>query len=382
MGYRLRIFTPRNQIILRRKQGLTAIAVALLAALLLSSCGTGADSGAGADAGSESSLVAGAGSTAQQVAQESLIEEFELETPHAKVSYEPLGSAAGRRRFVAGDVAYAASDTPLEGAELRQAVARCKPGQLVEVPAYLSKVFVAAHVGNVYFVELTPETLARIFDGEITSWSDPEIHRANPLIAKKLNGPISVIYLAGESGTTANFTEYLTEAVPSIWRQGPSETWPLPSVGRAVGSEPEMLKAIKAREGTIAFIDASHSGLLKPVLIKTGSNPGEVAVPDHGSAIAVLESSPEAKALKKSPYMMPFDLKRGYGKTGTYPIVLVSYLLACTAYDSEAEAAAVRKWLAYAVSAPGQKEAALEAGSDPLTGELQKRAEAAVRAIE
>jgi phosphate transport system substrate-binding protein len=376
------IFTPRKQTILRGSGRLAAFAAALLAAFVLSACGESADSGSGADAGSEGVPIAGAGSTAQQVAQDSWIEGFKLEKPRAKISYEPVGSAAGRRRFIAGDAAYAASDTPLEGAELRKAVARCKPGQLVEVPAYLSKVFVSVHVGNARFVELTPETLARIFDGEITSWSDPEILNANPAITKRLKGPISVIYPAGDSGTTANFTEYLAEAVPGVWRHQPSEAWPEPGVGRPVGSEPEMLKAIKAREGTIAFIDASYSGLLEPVLIRTGSNVGEVAVPDHGSAIAVLEGSPEAKALKKSPYMMPFDLQRGYGKTGTYPIVVTSYLIACTAYGSEAEAAAVRKWLAYAVSTPGQEVAATEAGSDPLAGELQKRAEAALRAIE
>ena len=359
-----------------------ALVAALFAALLLSACGGSGDSGAGADAGGEGGSISGVGSAAQEVVQENWLEELELEEPPVAASYDAAGSAAGRQRFVAGKAAYAASDTPLEGAELRQAVARCKPGQLVEVPAYLSKVFVSVHVGHVNFLELSPETLARIFEGEIVSWSDPAIRGANPLIAKKLNGPISVLYPAGDSGTTENFTDYLSEAVPGAWRHGPSETWPVPKVGKPVDGEAEMLKAIHAREGTIAFVDASRSGYLKPVLFRTGSQITDLAVPNHGSAIAVLEGSPEATALKKSPYMMPFDLQRTNLKKGTYPIVLVSYLIACTAYDSEAEAAAVGKLLAYAVSTEGQEVSAREAGADPLTGALQKRAEAAVRAIE
>ncbi|HEX7246198.1 MAG TPA: extracellular solute-binding protein [Solirubrobacterales bacterium] len=360
---------------------MVAAVLLALGALVLSACGD-SDGSAGASGEGDGSSIAGAGSMAQEKVQGHWIEGFEREEPGAKVTYDAVGSGAGRQRFIAGDAAYAASDTPLEGAELRRAVERCEPGQLVEVPAYLSKIFVAVHVGNAAFIYLTPETLARIFDGEITSWSDPEIRDANQPIAKRLNGPIRVIYPAGDSGTTANFTAYLAEAVPGVWRHGSSEVLPVPSVGTPVDSEVKMLKAIKAREGTIAFIDASLSGYLKPVLIKTGSDIGDVAVPNHGSSITTLESSPEAKELKKSPYMMPYDLKRGYGERGTYPIVFTSYLIACTAYDSDAEAAVVRGLLAYAVGSRGQEAAGTETGADPLIGDLQKRAEAAVAAIE
>ena len=62
---------------------------------------------------------------------------------------------------------------------------------------------------------------------------------------------------------------------------------------------------------------------------------------------------------------------------------MLSWVAAAVLLDAglvSAEAQGTKR--VYAVSGPGQKEAALEAGSDPLTGELQKRAEAAVRAIE
>jgi len=352
--------------------------VAIFVASVLSACG-GSASG-GSDTEGLAGIV-GAGSTAQDVAQENWIEKFELEEPGAEVSYEPVGSDQGRRRFVAGDVAYAATDTPLEGPELERAVERCKPGQLVEVPAYLSKVVVAVHVGK-GFVYLTPETMARIFSGEITRWDSAEIRRENSSIAKQLEGPIRVLYPAGRSGTTAILTSYLSEAVPGAWGHQPSETWPVSGVGTAVSNPADLVKTIRAREGTISFVDASLSGRLKPALIRTGSDAADIAVPNRGSSIGLLEKSPEAKILAKSPYMMPFDLERFYGERGTYPIVFTSYLIACTAYDSEGEAAAVRKLLAYAVGYKGQEVASIEAGADPLIGKLQKRAEAAVRAIE
>ena len=58
--------------------------------------------------------------------------------------------------------------------------------------------------------------------------------------------------------------------------------------------------------------------------------------------------------------MFPFDLDRKTESPGTYPIVLVSYLIACTEYDSADEAALVKGYLEYAISPEGQEAAADE----------------------
>ena len=355
----------------RRRGAVAGAFAAALTAFLLAggivACGSGS--------GSDPVRIVGAGSTAQEIAQENWISEFENKRPHVEVTYEAIGSGPGRERFIAGDAAYAASDTPLEGAELQQAVEHCKPGQLVEVPAYLSKVVVVVHLSEVRFVDLSPRTLAMIVAGEITSWSDPRSLRQNPsLTSTQLHGPITVIYPAGESGTTAVLTEYLSEAAPDVWHRGSSETWPVPDAGMPVQEGDELLKAIRSREGTIAFLDASRSGRLKPVLIRTG---GDVTGPNRASSIAVLESSPEAKALKKSPYMMPFDLDRTKGGAGTYPIVFTSYLIACTHSDSGREALAVREFIERALYFLGQEAAEREAGADQLVGRLKADAETA-----
>ena len=349
-------------------------------ALALSACGGSANGGE--DTGEGDVPIVGVGSATQEAAQESWIEGFERREAGAKVSYEPTEPGRGRREFLAGDAAYAASDTPLEGAELRQAVERCRPGQLVEVPAYLSKIKVGIHVGDVGLIALTPRTLARIFAGEIDEWSDPEIRRENTTIAKLLRGPITVVYPAGKSGMTANVTAFLSEAAPGVWRHGSSEAWPVPKGGVAVARPRAVLAAIEAREGAIGFADASWAATLKPVIFKTGSDVSDTAPPDAGSSIVVLEGSPEASELKASPYMLPFDLERPVGMRDVYPLVFTSYLIACTRYESAGEGASVRGFFEYAVGPKGQEAASHEAGSDPLAGELQQRSEAAVRAIE
>ena len=85
--------------------------------------------------------------------------------------------------------------------------------------------------------------------------------------------------------------------------------------------------------------------------------------------------------MAKTPYMFPFELDRKTESSGTYPIVLVSYLIACTEYDSADEAAIVKGYLEYVISPEGQEIAASNAGSAPLSSGLTKKIEPAVEAI-
>ena len=80
--------------------------------------------------------------------------------------------------------------------------------------------------------------------------------------------------------------------------------------------------------------------------------------------------------------MFPFELDRKTESQGVYPIVLVSYMIACTKYDSSSEAAIVKAYLEYVISPEGQEVAAENAGSAPLSDALTKRIEPAVEAIE
>ncbi len=71
----------------------------------------------GSSSGNVSGQIAGAGSTAQEAAQEAWIAEFENENSGATISYDPVGSGGGREQFIAGGTAYAGSDAPLEEEE-------------------------------------------------------------------------------------------------------------------------------------------------------------------------------------------------------------------------------------------------------------------------
>ena len=96
----------------------------------------------------------------------------------------------------------------------------------------------------------------------------------------------------------------------------------------------------------------------------------------------MLEESPLDKELSPGRQMLAYKLDRKTESQGTYPIVLTSYLIACTRYGSASEAEAVKAYAEYVVSPAGQKLAAEQAGSAPLSAALTKKVTPAIEAIE
>lgn len=361
---------------------LVVIAFAATLALGVAACGSSSDSetGGGASSGGEvSGEIAGAGSTAQQAAQEAWIAEFENANGGATISYDPVGSGGGREQFIAGGVAYAGSDAALstEEGELEKAEKRCAPGELIEVPDYISPIAIIYNLPGVEELKLDPETLAKIFAQEITSWNDKAIAADNPGVELP-DTRITPVNRSDESGTTENFTEYLSEVVPSVWTYEVSGDWPVKG-GEAASGTSGVVEAVSAGEGAIGYADASQAGELSVAKVKVGS---EYAEPTPEAAAKVLEESPLDEELSTGKHVFAYKLDRKTESEGTYPIVLTSYLIACTKYGSASEAEAVKAYAEYVIGSEGQELAAEQAGSAPLSAALTKKVTPAVEAIE
>jgi phosphate transport system substrate-binding protein len=359
-----------------RSKWLVVIASTCILALGVAACGGDSESGS---SGGVSGEIAGAGATSQEAAQEAWVAEFVNQNSGATVSYDPVGSGGGREQLIAGGVAYAGSDAALEEEEdeLSKAMKRCEPGEVIEVPAYVSPIAIIYNLEGVEELNLDAETVARIFNQDITTWSDPAIAKLNREVELP-DTRITPVNRSDESGTTENFTDYLSKVEPSIWDYEVSGDWPVEG-GEAAQGTSGVVEAVSAGDGAIGYADASQAGELGIAKIKVGS---EYAAPTPEAAAKVLEESPEAKDLAKGRYMFPFELDRKTESQGVYPIVLVSYVIACTKYDSSSEAAVVKAYLEYVISPEGQKAAAENAGSAPLSSALTKKIEPAVKAID
>ena len=366
---------------LRHSSRARVAAVGIAAGVLLAGCGAanesapagGGSGGAGSGAGALNGTISGAGASSQQAAMQAWIAGFTGANPGATVNYDPAGSGAGRTQFIAGGVAFAGSDAYLKPEELTQAQARCK-GDVVEVPAYVSPIAVVYNVQGVSDLQLAPATVAGMFNGKITKWNAPEIAADNP--GKTLPDlAITPVHRSDDSGTTQNFTDYLKKASGGAWADDAKGTWPLQG-GEAAQGTSGVVGAVQGGNGTIGYADESQAGSLGKALIKVGD---AYAGPTPEAAANVLAESKRVEGRGASSFA--FDLARTTTAAGTYPIVLVSYQIACSKYADQAQADLVKGFLTYTTSADGQQAAAQSAGSAPLSDALRSQITPAVSGI-
>jgi phosphate transport system substrate-binding protein len=343
-------------------------------------CGEDDDSGGGGSAASNggeqvSGTIAGAGSSAQAAAMEAWRASFQEANPDATVSYDPVGSGGGREQFVAGGVDFAGSDAALEDEELEGAQNQCGgPDNLIEFPAYISPIAIIYNLDGVEELNLSPETIAKIFKGEITQWNDPAITADNP--GAELPGDrIAVVHRSDESGTTENFAEYLSAVAPDVWTAEVSGDWPIKGQEAAQGTS-GVVEAVTAGQGTIGYADESQAGELGIANVKVGE---EFVAPSAEAAAAVLEASEETD--DPGQYVFTYDLARDTTESGAYPVVLISYQLACTQYDDADKGALVKAFFSHLISPDGQTAAQEAAGSAPLSDALRQKFQPAVDAI-
>jgi phosphate transport system substrate-binding protein len=364
---------------LRPSRSVAVAAVCGSLALGAAACGGDSSAGAGdasASGGEQlSGSIAGAGASSQAAAQEAWRAAFQEGNPDATVSYDPVGSGGGREQFIAGGVQFAGSDAALTGDELAGAQKVCGgPDNLIEIPAYISPIAVVYNLEGVEKLQLSPETLARIFRGEITTWNDPAIAADNP-DAKLPAERISVVHRSDESGTTENFTDFLAQVAGSVWTDEASGDWPMEGQEAAQGTS-GVIEAVTAGKGSIGYADESQAGELGKVSIRIGD---AFVAPSAQGAAKALEVSKESK--DPGAHVFTYAIDRTTTEAGAYPVMLVSYLIGCTTYKNAAQAALVKGYFKYAISADGQAKALQAAGSAPLSDALRQKFEPAVDAI-
>jgi phosphate transport system substrate-binding protein len=352
------------------------LALAASAALTLgvAACGNGGGDGGG---GGLSGDIAGAGSSAQQAAQEAWTAKFQDQNSGANVSYDPVGSGGGRDQFIAGgNTDFAGSDSPFDSSELPKATQRCAPGELVQIPNYISAIAVVYNLSGVDNLQLSPDTIARIFKQEITTWNDPAIKADNPGVDLP-STKITPVNRSDESGTTANFTDYLHEAAPGVWTFEPDGVWPVKG-GESGAQTSGVVQAVKAGDGTIGYADESQAQDLGIAKVKVGNT---YVAPSAAGATKDFDQSTKDPQLSQGKFVFAYKVQRTPTDPSSYPILLVSYLMGCTKYDSADTTSLVGGYFKYVVSSDGQQVAADNAGSALLPPGISKEIQPAVSAI-
>ncbi len=338
----------------------------------------GTESSSGSDLENLSGELAGAGASSQENAVAGWIAGFNDMAPGVTVTYDAVGSGGGREQFIAGATQFAGSDAALDEEELADAQERCYGGDVLELPLYISPIAVVYNLPDVDAenINMSAETLAKVFNGDITSWDDPAIAAENEGVELPAIDIIPV-HRSDESGTTENFTEYLAAASNGAWPHEASGDWPVEG-GQSGAQTQGLIDTVTGAEGAIGYADASRAGDLGTVAVKVG----EEYVPySPEAAAAVVDASPRAETATDTQLVVELD--RTTTESGAYPIVLISYSIACGTYEEQADVDNVKAYLGYVASEEGQARASEPdvAGSAPISEELRAEVEAALDSI-
>jgi phosphate transport system substrate-binding protein len=356
------------------------VAIVAAGAVALSACGNdpAASNDAGGDTGGSSDgsgELAGSGATSQESAQQAWAAGFQSANPDVTVNYDPVGSGGGRTAFLeGGSVGFAGSDSALDEEERAKSKERCGGGDAYDLPLYISPIAVVYKLDGVDNLQLSPATVAKIFDRKITTWNDPAIAADNPGVQLPTTN-ITPVNRSDESGTTKNFTEWLAATAAADWPHEASGDWPIQGGQSAQGTS-GVVQAVQGGQGTVGYADFSKAGDLGVAKIKVGE---KFVEPTAEGAAKVVEESPRAEGVPE--HDIAIELKRDTTTEGAYPLVLVSYIIVCSKYEDAEQGKLVKAYVSYMASEEGQQAAAKAAGSAPISAALRSDVEASINSI-
>jgi phosphate transport system substrate-binding protein len=362
---------------LHRKTGLRATALGALAvsgALVLTACGSDDNSNPdGAKKPTTASNVAcegakgqllAAGSTAQKNAMDLWVKNFQAACEGVEVNYQAIGSGGGITKFNQGQVAFAGSDSALKEEEVTESQKICKGGKGINLPMVGGPVAIGYKLDGVDGLVLDAATLAKIFDSKITKWNDPAIAKLNPGV-KLPDVAIQAFHRSDESGTTQNLGKYLSEAAAADWKHDPkTKSWPAPG-GQAANGSSGVAAAVKDTNGAIGYFELSYAtaSSISTVKLNTGAAQPVEATPENASkAIA-------AAKVKGTGNDLALSLDYKTKAEGAYPIILVTYEIACDKGNKADTLPTLKAFLNYTASEEGQKVLS-DAGYAPLPAEI------------
>jgi phosphate transport system substrate-binding protein len=233
--------------------------------------------------------ITGAGATFPNPVYQKWAEAYKAKTGTA-LNYQSVGSGAGIKQIEANTVDFGASDKALEADELQK-------NDLVQFPAVIGGIVPIVNLPGVGSGELKLDgaSLGAIFLGTIKSWDDPALAKLNPGV-KLPATPITVVHRADGSGTTYNFTYYLS-AVNSDWQSkvgsNTAVDWPAGVGGK--GNE-GVSALVQQTAGSIGYVEIAYALQNKLTYTKVKNADGEFVEPKLSAFQAAAANADWAKA--------------------------------------------------------------------------------------
>ena len=298
---------------------LVGVALAVLAGCGSNSGDNGGTSGGDNANGSNlSGELKASGASFPDAYYQEVISAFKEKAPDVTVTYNAVGSGTGKKEFGQGLTDFAGTDSTVKPDDGVPA------GSFVYVPTVAGPITVSYNLSGVDKLQLSPDTLADIFQAKITKWNDPAIAKDNQGVSLPAT-PITVAHRSDGSGTTNNFTKYLTAASPQ-WKLGSGDTVAWPSGTQGAEKNTGVAQIIKQTDGAVGYVDFSDAVETKLSLAAIRNKDGKFVAPS-------LEGATAAVAGAKVKDDLTYDPLNASG-ADAYPITAPTYLLLKPKYDA------------------------------------------------
>ncbi len=278
-------------------------------------------------------LINGAGATFPFPLYSKWFSQYNKLHPDLQFNYQSIGSGGGIQQVTNKTVDFGASDAPMKDAQLAAA-----PGT-VHIPTVLGAV-VVTYNAPIAELRLTPETLAGIYLGKITTWNDAALAAVNPGVTLPAEA-IAVMHRSDGSGTTNIFTDYLSKVSPAWKAQVGASTsvkWPVGLGGK--GNE-GVTGLVKQTPGAIGYVELAYANQNKLPTAALRNKDG-----------VFLKATMKGTSVAAAGITMPDDFRVSItdaaGKDA-YPMASFTYLLVPQDQKDEAKATALVNFIWWAV---------------------------------
>lgn len=285
----------------------------------------------------EGSLVA-SGATFPKGFYDEAIANLATVAPKLTIEYGGGGSGKGRSDLQTKVVDFAGTD----GVVKAEDVAKYTGGAFVYVPTVIAPITLAYNLSGVKSLQLSPATVAGIYQLTITKWNDPAIVADNPGVTLP-DTTIVAARRADGSGTTDNFTKFLNAAVGKdaggAWKLGSGSTVEWPAGTQAGDGNSGVAQIVKSTAGAIGYVDLSDSkaNALRVAAVKNKA--GKFVLPS-------LEGASAAAAGATIKDDLTYFLGWADGDA-SYPIAAQTWIIAYTKQADPVKAANIRGFLTY-----------------------------------
>jgi phosphate transport system substrate-binding protein len=342
-----------------RRCGLVVAALALPVLLI----GTGASATTPAAAKLASATLNGDGSTFQLGFNQVVIGAFKPIQKAVTINYQGNGSGAGRTDFVNGVVDWAGTDAAYKSTDPQP------PKPFFYFPTVVAPITVSYNLSGVK-LKLSADTIAKIFSGAVTTWDDAAVKADNPS-AKLPSTTITVVHRSDSSGTTANFTSYLTKAAPSSWTLGSGSTVSWPSGTQGATGNSGVAKLVKDTDGAVGYVDFSDANASDLTFASVKNSSGKFITPNLVSAAAAAQGATVNPDLTYDPI--------NASGPAAYPITSPTWIIVYQNQTDAAKGAAIKAFLDF-IYKDGQKLAS-QVDYAGLPKSLLKQAKAQVNKV-